>query len=227
MLEEERSRFYAPFGDDHELQACEEKFTWFLPRFGEVVKNVDQFRNVWENDYLRIKKDHDVIHSDASSVTQLNDIGLAIIRTPRPVSYYALFSATHGSDIVLSSYEGNRYELEYKYTTWVDLASRPTLPRISLQPLCDKLNAMEKPRITWHTDSVTDTGPILRIESGGLTKEERFAHPTKRKIYPSSIAPEVFEKEVVAFFRKAYRNISPKKNWSWQEVKALQRHEAS
>jgi hypothetical protein len=222
----ERTQFYPPFGDDHELQACEEKFAWFLPRFADVVKNVEQFRDVWEKDYTRIKNDYATVHGQTSSVTQHKDIGLTIVRTLEPVSYYASFSASHGTDIVLSIYDGNRYELEYKYTTWVDIVSRPTLPRVSLQPLCDKLNEMETARNTWHADSVTDTGPILRVESGGLTKEERFAHPTERKIYSSSIATEIFEKEVLAFFREAYKNVSPKRSWSWSEVKALQRHVA-
>ncbi len=220
----ERSDFYPPFGDDHELQACEEKFSWFLPRFADVVKNVEQFREVWENDYIRIKKEYDVVHGKTSAITQHKDIGLTVVRTPQPVSYYALFSASHGSDILLSIYDGNRYELEYKYTTWVDIVSRPTLPRIVLQSLCDKLNAMETAPVNWHADSVTDTGPILRIESGGLTKEERFAHPAERKIYPSTIAPEVFEKEVVTFFREAYKGVKAKYGWKWAEMKALARN---
>ena len=45
---------------------------------------------------------------------------------------------------VLSIYDNNRYELEYKYTTWVDIVSRPTLPRIDLSPLANQLNQLEK-----------------------------------------------------------------------------------
>lgn len=216
---EERNRFYPPFGDDHELKACAEKFAWFLPRFAEVVKNPDQFKNIWEKDYLRIKNDYEIIHGPASKISVEKNSGLTIIKTPDPVSYYALFSATHGSDIVLSMYSNNRYELEYKYTTWVDIVSRPTLPRISLQPLCDQLNALENSGKKWFCDPINDTGPILRIENSELSKAERFAHPTQREIFASSIAPEIFEKIVIDFFQHAYRNIQPKKNWSWQEIR--------
>ena len=218
---EERTRFYPPFGDDHEMKACAEKFAWFLPRFAEVVKNPDEFSNIWREDYNRIKKDHNIIHGNSSNVSANKEIGLTIIKTPEPVSYYALFSATHGSDIVLSMYSENRYELEYKYTTWVDIVSRPTLPRISLQPLCDRLNALEKSGKKWFCDNINDTGPILRIENSELSKAERFSHPTEREIFSSSIAPDVLEKEVVDFFREAYQNIQPKKNWSWKEVRSL------
>ena len=218
---EERNRFYVPFGEEYELKACQEKFEWFLPNFAAVVKNPDQFRSVWEKDYLRIKKDYEIIHGSATTVSQKKNIGLTIINTPGPVSYYALFSVTHGTDMVLSLYSQNRYELEYKYTTWVDIVSRPTLPRISMQPLCDRLNALEKSGRSWFCDSVTDTGPVLRIENSNLSKAERFAHPTEREIFSSSIPPEIFEKEVVDFFEAAYKNIQPKKNWTWQEVRAI------
>lgn len=218
---EERTRFYPPFGDDHEMKACAEKFEWFLPRFAEVVKNPDQFKSSWEKDYLRIKKDYETIHGNSSEISANKEIGLTIIKTPQPVSYYALFSVTHGTDIVLSMYSENRYELEYKYTTWVDIVSRPTLPRISLQPLCDQLNALEKSGKKWFCDSINDTGPLLRIENSELSKAERFAHPTEREIFSSSISADVFEKFVVDFFQKAYANIQPRKNWSWQEIRKI------
>jgi hypothetical protein len=218
---EERNRFYRPFDDDHELKACAEKFDWFLPRFSDVIKNPDQFKNVWEEDYLRIKKDYETIHGKISTVSHQKEIGLTIIETPNPVSYYALFSATLNDDIMLSIYSDNRYELEYKYTTWVDIVSRPTLPRIPLQPLCDKLNALENSGRKWLCDSITDTGPVLRLENSELTKAERFAHPTEREIFSSSIASDIFKKEVIDFFVKGYAGIKPKKNWTWQEMRSV------
>ncbi len=218
---EERTRFYPPFGDDHELKACAEKFAWFLPRFAEVIKNPDQFIEVWSKDYLRIKNDYETIQGNTSDFSVIREIGLTIIKTPQPVSYYALFSATHGTDIVLSMYSENRYELEYKYTTWVDIVSRPALPRISLQPLCDQLNEIETSGKKWFCDAINDTGPLLRIENSELTKAERFAHPTEREIFSSSIAADVFEKLVNDFFLQAYQNIQPKNNWSWQEVRRI------
>jgi hypothetical protein len=219
---EERNRFYVPFGDEHELKACQEKFEWFLINFGEALADIDKFRSVWEKDYLQIKKEYEIIHGNTSQVSVKKETGLTIIHTSEPVSYYALFSSTSGTDIVLSIYSENRYELEYKYTTWVDIVSRPTLPRISMQPLCDKLNVMETSGKKWFCDHITDTGPLLRIENTELSKAERFAHPTAREIFSSSVPPEIFEKEVVDFFSKAYASIHAKKNWTWKEVKSLQ-----
>lgn len=43
-------------------------------------------------------------------------------------------------------YPGNRYEVEYRYTGFVDLQSRPTWPRLNLAHLAKVLNARERPR---------------------------------------------------------------------------------
>ena len=40
-------------------------------------------------------------------------------------------------------YDGNRYEVECKYTGFVRLASRPTWPRLDMAPLAAALDAME------------------------------------------------------------------------------------
>jgi len=137
------------------------------------------------------------------------------------VHYYALFSLTTGFDIVVSMYSENRYELEYKYTTWVDLASRPTLPRVSLSPLVSQLNKMEQNVGRWSAEAVTDTGPILRLNAQSLSKMERYAHPFERPIYASAIEPALFKQTVLDFFRKSYLGIEPKKDWSWNEIKRL------
>ena len=117
-------------------------------------------------------------------------------------------------------YDGQRYELECKYTTWVDLASRPTLPRLHLGPLATRLNTLETSGRAWAADGSTDTGPLLRLAGPRrLSKAERYADPDGRPVYASSIAPEDLEREVVVFFRAGYAGVQPKKYWTWAEVK--------
>ena len=123
--------------------------------------------------------------------------------------------------MVLACYGQNRYELEYKYTTWVDIASRPTLPRLPLAPLAARLSQLETSGRRWTCDSVTDTGPLLRLDGDRLTRTEAYDNPTDRAIYSSSIPVSQLKEEVVTYFRKAYSGIKPKYNWTWKEVKAL------
>lgn len=221
---EEKARFYEPFGAparrQREDEASAEKFAWFLPRFAAVLENPETGHAVWQPEYDRVQAANTSMLSPQTVRRTYREIGLEVVQTPTPVPYYALFSPTAGVDIVLSLYEGNRYELEYKYTTWIDLESRPTLPRLHLAPLVARLNALETSRRLWTADGVTDTGPLLRLNGKKLTKAERYADPDGRPIYASSIAPEVLEREVVAFFRDGYAGIQARKYWTWAEVKA-------
>ncbi|MBC5772495.1 hypothetical protein H8S95_00320 [Pontibacter sp. KCTC 32443] len=221
----ERELFYKPFAADEmeekEVAQCVKKFEYFLPRFKQVLKDPDWERGAWEDEVGDVLLGYRTMYSPATKLTRHPEIGLIIIETPEPVHYYALFSRTAGFDIVLTCYDNNRYELEYKYTTWVDIASRPTLPRLPMAALAAKLDALEQSNYTWTYDSVTETGPLLRLDGENLNREEAYDNPTQRKIYSSSIPVSVLKVEVVQHYREAYKGIMPKYNWSWKEVKAL------
>ena len=221
---EEKARFYEPFGAPaqrrREDEASAEKFEWFLPRFAEMLEKPETGRTAWQSEYERVQGAAAVMREPLTKLQRYPEIGLVVVATPAPVPYYALFGPTAGFDIVLSMYSGNRYELEYKYTTWIDLESRPTLPRLALAPLVARLNALETSGQAWAADGITDTGPLLRLIGQKLSKAQRYADPDGRPIYASSIAPELMEQEVLAFFRTGYAGIQPKKYWTWAEVKA-------
>lgn len=217
----EKERFYVPFGEAEEMKLCEEKFVYFIPRFKDVLQNTEAYRNTWEEEYHQVVNDYKKIDSGQYPVNNYPEIGLQCVHADAPLHYYALFSKSNGFDIVMSIYPNNRYEVECKYTTWVDITSRPTLPRISFRPLVKQLNILEKGGYTWHADGVADTGPILRLESLQLSKAERYANPTEREIYPSTIDPYIFERLVTDFLSFAYRNVTAKKNWTWKEIRAF------
>jgi hypothetical protein len=223
----ERDMFYAPFAADEteekEAKRCVDKFKYFLREFGRVLQDPDWEKPVWEEEVADVLIGYRDMYSPNTKLERHPEIGLVIIQTHRPMHYYALFSRTTGFDMVLSCYDDNRYELEYKYTTWIDFASRPTWPRINLQPLTDQLNALEKSGYTWTCDRITDTGPLLRLEGKNLSRTERYDHPTAREIYASSIPIQELKKVVVKYFGNAYAGISPKRNWTWEEVKELNR----
>jgi len=221
---EEKARFYEPFGAparrQREDEASAEKFTWFLPRFAALLENPEAERAVWLPEFERVKRAAAVVQSPATSLTLYAEIGLVVVRTPEPLPYYALFGPTVGFDMVLSLYDGQRYEFEYKYTTWIDLESRPTLPRLPLNVLAERLNAREQTARRWTHDGITDTGPLLRLSGKGLTKAQRYADPDQRPIYASSISAEEMQREVVAFFLKGYAEMEPRRYWTWAEIRA-------
>ncbi|MBW3130569.1 DUF6687 family protein [Hymenobacter profundi] len=221
---EEKARFYEPFGAParrrREDEASAEKFAWFLPRFAAVLENPVSERAVWLPEYERVQQAAAIMQSPATRLTPYPEIGLMVVRTPEPLPYYALFGPTAGFDMVLSLYDNQRYEFEYKYTTWIDLESRPTLPRLPLDALANRLNALEQTTRRWTHDGITDTGPLLRLSGKGLTKAQRYADPDQRPLYQSSIALEEIEREVVSFFQQGYATIEPRRYWTWAEIRA-------
>jgi hypothetical protein len=225
MNARERDMFYAPFAADDmeekEAKQCVSKFNYFLREFGRVLQDPDWEKPVWEEEVADVLLGYRDIYRPDTKLQRHPDIGLVIIQTHRPMHYYALFSRTAGFDIVLSCYDDNRYELEYKYTTWVDIVSRPTLPRISLAPLAAQLNELEQSGYAWTYGGITETGPLLRLEGAGLSRMETYENPTSRDIFSSSIPVEELKGIVVHYFQTVYTGIAPKRDWSWEEIKAL------
>ena len=221
---EEKTKFYEPFGAParrrREDEASAEKFAWFLPRFADMLLHPAAGRAAWEPEYARVKQAVAAQQGPLTERRTYPEIGLAVVRTPAPGPYYALFGPTAGLDWVLSVYDGQRYELEAKYTTWVDLESRPTLPRLPLAPLAARLNALEKSNYRWAADPLTDTGPLLRLAGRPLPKAERYADPDGRPIYASSLVPGLVEAEVVAYLQAGYAGVEARRYWSWAEVRA-------
>ncbi|SFH01116.1 DUF6687 family protein [Pontibacter chinhatensis] len=223
----ERELFYKPFEADEmeekEAAQCVQKFRYFLREFGRVLQDPDWEKGAWEDEVASVLLGYRDMYKPDTKITRLPEIGLIIIETPHPLHYYALFSRTQGFDMVLACYQGNKYELEYKYTTWVDITSRPTLPRLSMAPLATRLNELETSGRRWTYDAITETGPLLRLDGDKLTRSETYANPTEREIYTSSIPVEQLKEEVVQYYQQAYQGIQPKYNWTWKEVKELNR----
>ncbi|GAB2953782.1 hypothetical protein GCM10027048_18780 [Hymenobacter coalescens] len=221
---EEKARFYEPFGAParrrREDEACAEKFSWFLPRFAAILENPEAGRAAWHPEYERVRAAVTTMQSPATTLRRYPDIGLLVVRTPEPLPYYALFGPSAGYDLVLSLYDGQRYEFEYKYTTWIDLESRPTRPRLPLDALVAQLNAREQSGQPWAADGITDTGPLLRLTGRRLSKVRRYADPDQRPIYASSIPDNELEQLVAAFFRQRYAGIAPRHHWTWEAIRA-------
>ncbi|OKL38842.1 DUF6687 family protein [Pontibacter flavimaris] len=223
----ERELFYRPFEADEmeekEAAQCVQKFRYFLREFNRVLQDPDWEKGAWEEEAASVLLGYRDMYKPETKITRHPEVGLIIIETPHPLHYYALFSRTQGFDMVLACYQGNKYELEYKYTTWVDIASRPTLPRLPMAPLAERLNEIESSGRRWTYEPVTETGPLLRLDGDKLTRSETYANPTEREIYTSSIPVEQLKQEVVQYYRQAYQGIQPKYNWTWKEVKELNR----
>ncbi len=215
----EKRHFYVPFGDKQEAVACLEKYAYFLPLIANFLKNQVEFKEQWQGEYQQVKEDLASLEANGTR-EMLKDIRLLRICHPRPLHYYALFHASAQADMVLMQFSEQRYELEYKYSTWVDTTTRSIFPRLSFGPLAARLNARENSALQWQGQSIMDTGPSLRLGGKELTKAARFAHPFEREIHSSSIDPESLMQEITRHYREAYAGIETRTRWTWAGMRS-------
>ena len=244
----ERVRFYRPFRGS-ETDGAARKYAHFLPRLpaalavaeaaGEFAQQLIPATAVlreagaeWDAEMARVERDAAALaDAGAGAVRALPTLGLVVVDAPRPLHYYALFGVTRGLDTVLALYPGNRYELEHKYTGFVRIASRPTLPRLDLSPLAAALTAAEDAlappgeagALAWVANSVVDSGPMMRLErmgAGKASKATRYEHPYEREIEASRIDPAAFEKAVRGYFAHGLRGAKPRADWTWADIHA-------
>lgn len=217
-------KFYQPFAsqDEHLNEAieCIPKYEYFLSAFTDVLRNPELIGREHLAEYRIVKQHTAILSQPASQIELVEDIRLLIVETPEPLHYYSLFGQSRAADMVLSIYSDQRYELEYKYTTWIDTATRKAFPRIRFDALAYQLNELEESHKKWTFESMMDTGPALRLSSPSykLTKAMRFDHPYKRHLFSSAIPSTVMKDKVIRFYRKAYRHINPQYKWTWKEM---------
>ena len=216
--EEEKSRFYEPFGEKNEAEASVPKYHYFLPLISAFLEDPDRFATSWQAEFDRVQADIQSLNERGSRILY-PELRVLVVRHPEPLHYYALFQQSRAADLVLMQFSDQRYELEYKYTGWVDTADRRQFPRLPFDALADRLQQLEKEALTWWGNSVMDTGPSMRLGGEQLTKAERFAHPYEREIRSSSIDPDRMLEEVLAFYRRAYQKIGPASRWSWADMR--------
>jgi len=167
-----------------------------LIRYPEMLDHPDLFKNLWELEDGWFARDDARAGSGAITIEERPEIDLSIVRipvdsTPAFESEFSLLgchqSAIHNRTRLnrVALIRGNDYAVRYRYETWVQYVSRPTLPRVDLAPLAEELTAREIGTSRWSFDGNGDLTPWLRSTEG------------------SSIAPDDFIASVDAFLRRA------------------------
>ncbi|KAF5829336.1 hypothetical protein DUNSADRAFT_16212 [Dunaliella salina] len=136
----EKQLFSAPYAS----KDCDAKMAYFLDMFSSALTNPESHWQDWQDEYKQVTSGFDrLLLSPDCSVQLIKKLGFAVIQCTEPLHYYSLFSHTLGADVVLTMYDKNRYELECKYTQYIQLQSRPVWPRLDMAPLVQVLNMLE------------------------------------------------------------------------------------
>jgi hypothetical protein len=157
-----------------------------LPRLPEIVIDLDRFSAYWEAEDALLAESETMLRSGAIRIEEIPELDLAVVTLPESLSGrkvhrftrnrraachpMALHNMLHTFRILLV--QGNSYELQYRYESWVQYVSRKPLPRVDLTPLAKQLSEMESGNGRWVFDGVDEITPKLALED---TEESRIS----------------------------------------------------
>ena len=115
----ERRRFSPPYAE----KDADAKHAFFLEHVAEALTpaGIQRLRGEWQDEYAEVMEGWAALQGggggsegqgDCSAVHRHGDVGLAVLRPPRPLHYYSSFSHAIGCDVVATLLPGRRYEVE-------------------------------------------------------------------------------------------------------------------
>jgi hypothetical protein len=170
-----------------------------LPLVPELLTHPDRWRALWEEEDALLAAHEEAIASGRISVEEVPELDLAVVTVPdhEPlgggyrftvpwhdgIHPMAINNATDG--LATLQVQGHRYELTYRYESWVQLRSRRPRPRVDLAPLAESLSVDEPGEAHWAFDGVGGLSPRLHLVGAD----------------ESAVAPEAFRARLVAALR--------------------------
>ena len=170
-----------------------------LPRLPEIVNHTDQFRSYWEHEDAMLNESEAMIRNGTIQIEEIPDLDLAVVTLPESLPGRKAHRFTSNRNAVchpmalnnvIRSFrvllmQGQSYELQYRYESWVQYISRKPLPRIDLTPLADEFSAMEQGASRWTFNGVDQITPALTLSGSEQ----------------SCIPPETFRSHVAEFLK--------------------------
>src|SRR5262249_41470550 len=128
-----------------------------LPRLPELARDVEAARSLWQAEDAHLASSELAIQRGEVTVVEHPDVDLAVVRIPDALENARVHRFTHSREgrvhpmaihnrttcFRIALVEARHYELQYRYETWVQYASRRPLPRVDLAPLARQLDAEE------------------------------------------------------------------------------------
>jgi len=151
-----------------------------LPR---LITGVEDYRRLWESEDAKLTASEELINRGLITIEEQTDLDLAVVRLPEELPRqrvhrftqrrlaechpFALHNKTTCSRLLLL--QGRRAELQYRYESWVQFASRRPAPRVDLSELASELSLEETTGGRWVFDGVDQITPKLHVEGSGQT----------------------------------------------------------
>ena len=165
-----------------------------------LLTRLDDYRCYWQEEDEHLSRSEELIERGVVVIDEHPELDLAVVRIPedlesrrdhrfaQPVSAvchpFAIHNRTPRNRLLLI--QGQAMELQYRYESWVQFASRRPLPRVDLADFCARIGAEEEAG-RWVFDGVDEITPSLRLEGASA----------------SSIPAERFIRDLCAFLKDA------------------------
>ncbi len=182
-----------------------------LGRLPELVANLDQVKDLWEDEDAVLTESEEALDSGAVQVTEHPEVDLAVVDFADPDQHWSghRFSHRHFDDIhpmainnatdrfALLVVRGRRYRFTHRYETWVQYRSRRPKARVDLVPLAAELTAAEPGSARWFAEAPGDLAPALALVDGEESGLDR-ADVLERLTHHLSTAPVAWDPYALA-----------------------------
>ena len=161
-------------------EVCGRLYTELLDRLPTLAGDLDGLKDLWGDEDAELSATEAAIASGSVTIEELPHVDLAVVTAPDAAPAggghrftrgivpglhpMAVHNATDRFRIV--QIRGGRYELAFRYETWVQYRSRRPPARPDLVPLAERLNQAETGAARWSADPVDDLTPRLHLEDG-------------------------------------------------------------
>ena len=174
-----------------------------LVRLPNVIEKVDNLRRYWvdEDEFLQLTEA--ALEQKSIVLEEFKELDLAVVTVtaenfpqqqrelcPSWVSSVvhpmAIHNLTDCMKVIVI--KAQRYELYYRYETWVDYVSRPLIKRVDLTALASAFSALEKGRAHWQftgNDEIISRLKLVGAEKS-LIEPESFINGVKDSLKQAS-----------------------------------------
>jgi hypothetical protein len=159
-----------------------------LLKLPEIIANTDAFQIYWDPQDAELQKSEEAVEKGIIQIEEIPALDLAIITLPENFSTLHPMALHNGiSCFCLLLIQGRKYELRYRYETWIQYVSQRLIPRVDFKPLAEQLTQQENGETYWQFDGVEKIIPRLHLIG----------------VAESQISPDSFRRQITDFLMVA------------------------
>jgi hypothetical protein len=153
-------------------------YTHMLRELPGLMEDIAGNEHFWAEEFAHLQESEAAIRDGLVVIDEVPELDLAIVHIPedlpartvrryltqwqRSVHPFAVHNVTQCSRIVWL--KGESLEVQYRYESWLQLASRRPALRVDLAGLADQLSDLETGGGSWTFEGINEVAPRLRVD---------------------------------------------------------------